>query len=269
VLPLRDNIRSYRFPLVNYMLIAVTSAAFLLQLLEGRKGDMQLVERYGMIPARVFHPERPIVLKEIEVRGPFRVPRLWRAAEPPVTPWLTLLTCIFLHGGWVHFLSNMWFLYIFGDNVEDRFGHLGYLVFYAGAGAAASATHLVTSASSEVPTIGASGAIAGVMGAYFLLFPRAMVVTLVPLFVFVDIVVLPASFFLGIWFVLQFFQGTLAITSSQAGGVAWWAHIGGFAAGVAVVFLLRQAGRLPHRSVHMLPRTQGVRRISHYGPRWP
>jgi membrane associated rhomboid family serine protease len=138
----------------------------------------------------------------------------------------------------------MWFLHIFGDNVEDRLGHIGYFVFYLGCGVAASAAHLFTNASSTIPTIGASGAIAGVMGGYMLLYPHARVLTLVPIFFIIEIMVLPAHVFLGIWFLLQFFQGTLSISATEASGVAWWAHIGGFAAGLLALHLLRKAGAL-------------------------
>jgi membrane associated rhomboid family serine protease len=207
-----------------------------------------LIERFGMIPARVVDPSARIEILDIELRRtifgiqPMHVKRL--AAESPVPAWLTLLTCIFLHGGWMHFLGNMWFLHIFGDNVEDRFGRLGYLAFYLVMGVAASAAHLASGPGSTVPTIGASGAIAGVMGAYMLLHPQAVVVTLVPIFFFIQVILLPAPFFLGIWFLLQFFQGTLSIGGTQAGGVAWWAHIGGFAAGFGAAYLLRRAGFL-------------------------
>src|SRR5262249_34301990 len=152
------------------------------------------------------------------------------APEPAISPWWTLLTCMFLHGGWLHIIGNMWFLYIFGDNVEDRLGHFGYALFYLGSGVFASLTHLLTNASSTVPTLGASGAIAGVMGAYMVLYPHARVLTLIPIFYFIQILLLPAPLFLGIWFLIQAFQGTFAITSAKEGaGVAWWAHIGGFA----------------------------------------
>ncbi len=156
----------------------------------------------------------------------------------PFSPWLTLLTCTFLHGGWMHVLGNMWFLHIFGDNVEDRLGHFGYLAFYVGCGIASSAAHLMLNASSTMPTIGASGAIAGVMGAYLYLYPRANVVALVPIFFFLQVLVVPAPLFLIVWFAMQFFEGTFAITSQSTGGVAWWAHIGGFAAGFVVAWLL-------------------------------
>jgi len=238
MIPLKDNIPSSRFPIVNVLIIGVSAVVFLVQL--SSESEQRLVERYGMIPARVLDPGRPILVRE-EVMvdtafGPEIVVRDRRAAPTPFAPWLTLLTCLFLHGGWLHFLGNMWFLYIFGDNVEDRFGHLAYLFFYLVSGVAASAIHLLTNGASTVPTIGASGAIAGVMGGYFLLFPWAKVYALVPLVFIFQIFVLPAPLFLGFWFVLQFFQGTLSITAAASGGVAWWAHVGGFLTGLFLTF---------------------------------
>ena len=238
MIPLRDNIPSRITPVVNYGLIAATTLAFVFQLTRPEGGE-DLVERYGMIPARVMNPGETIRIPD---REPVRTPRgiavreTYHEAEPsPVPEWLTLLTCVFLHGGWLHFLGNMWFLYIFGDNVEDRFGHLGYIAFYLGCGMAASAIHLASAPDSPVPTIGASGAIAGVMGAYFLMYPRARVLTLIPIFFFLYPVELPAALFLGVWFLIQFFQGTFAM---EATGVAWWAHIGGFVAGAAATWIM-------------------------------
>jgi membrane associated rhomboid family serine protease len=148
----------------------------------------------------------------------------------------------------------MWFLHIFGDNVEDRLGHVTYLLFYLLAGLAASLVHLVSGPNSTIPTVGASGAIAGVMGGYFVLYPHSRVLAAVPIFVFIQILVLPAPLFLGVWFLLQFFQGSFAIGGMEAGGVAWWAHVGGFVAGVVMVLGARMLGfarppveqRLPH-----------------------
>lgn len=256
MIPLRDNIPSQTTPVVNYALIAIGTVAFLAQL-AGDQGETRLIEQFGMIPARVIHPDRPV---EITVgyrpaqtpAGVQLVPVTREAAPAAVPAWLTLLTCIFLHGGWMHFLGNMWFLWIFGDNVEDRFGHLGYGLFYLGCGIAASAAHLAAGPDSPVPTIGASGAIAGVMGAYFLLYPRALVLTLIPIVFIFQIVVLPAPLFLGVWFVLQFFQGVASVTSMEATGVAWWAHIGGFAAGLIVAALL-------NKTDHLRPRVERVR----------
>ena len=243
MIPLKDDIPPRRTPGVNYVLIAACSFVFFLQL-SGARG---LVERYGMVPARLTGDGAPIERVEERIvrteRGPIRQRVSRTLPEAAVAPALTLLTCMFLHGGWLHFLGNMWFLHIFGDNVEDRFGHLGFLAFYLAAGVAASVAHLLANPDSTVPTIGASGAIAGVMGAYLLLYPRAMVLTLIPIFFFVDIVVLPAALFLGVWFLLQFFQGVLAV-GAAATGVAWWAHIGGFAAGLAVAWALRESGTL-------------------------
>ncbi len=261
MIPLRDNIPSRSRPVVNYGILGFTSLVFVWQLQEG-SGNGVLFERYGMIPARVFEPDRTISVEEILPREtifgvrPVRVAR--QAAASAVPAWLTILTCIFLHGGWMHFLGNMWFLHIFGDNVEDRVGHLGYLLFYVLSGVGASAAHLLANPDSLVPTIGASGAIAGVMGAYFLLYPRAMVVTLVPLFFFFEVFVLPAPIFLGIWFLLQFFQGTFAISSTAASGVAWWAHMGGFLVGLLVAYLLRNRGVLRPRVEVIRPKTDRV-----------
>lgn len=241
MIPLRDNIPSRTTPFVNYTMIAICAVAFVFQLLDESSPPGTLVEKFGMIPVRVLHPEKPVMLQELVMteRGPQLEPR---QAEPsPVPAWLTLLTCIFLHGGWLHFLGNMWFLFIFGDNVEDRVGHIGYVLFYLGCGVVASVSHLLTDPNSAIPTIGASGAIAGVMGAYFLLYPRARVLSIIPLFYIIQIAELPAPLFLGIWFLLQLLQGTMSL-SGTATGVAWWAHIGGFAIGFVVALILRSVG---------------------------
>lgn len=260
MIPLRDNIPPRTFPAVNYLIIAVCGLVFLAQLADTTDGVDHLVDNLGMIPARVFHPDEPItVQQQVLVRTRFGVEReiVERPLPtPPFSPWLTLLTCTFLHGGWMHFLGNMWFLHIFGDNVEDRFGHFGYVLFYLGCGVAASAAHLLTNASSTMPTIGASGAIAGVMGAYLYLYPRANVVALVPIIFFLQVMVVPAPLFLIIWFAMQFFEGTFAITSQSTGGVAWWAHIGGFAAGFVVAWLLGQAHQLRPPVEVVRPNTQ-------------
>lgn len=264
MIPLRDNIPSQSTPVVNYLVILCTSVVFLLQLMQ-QPGAPELVEQYGMIPARVENPEQPIPIVDRElVRTPRGLEIREReriAADTPIPPVWTLFTCILLHGGWMHFLGNMLFLYIFGDNVEDRLGHVKYLLFYCGTGVAASAAHLLASPGSTIPTVGASGAIAGVMGAYFLLYPHAKVLTLIPIIFFFQIVVIPAPIFLGIWFLLQTFQGAFAITSTQAGGVAWWAHIGGFVVGFLVTWVLRLFKRLRPHDNHVLPHTE---QITHY-----
>lgn len=256
MIPLRDNIRARRVPIVNYSLIVATTLVFLCQVQQGLD-DATLIERFGMVPQRVLDPESPVVVTSAHpVFG--RVES--ELASAVVSPWLTLLTCIFLHGGWLHFLGNMWFLHIFGDNVEDRLGRVGYLVFYLASGVAASGAHLASVPGSPVPTIGASGAIAGVMGAYLLLYPRAMVLAAIPIVVVLQVLVVPAWFFLVFWFVLQLFQG--AVMSAGTTGVAWWAHIGGFVVGAAVILGLRYAGVLKSREVIVLPRTQ---RAANYG----
>jgi membrane associated rhomboid family serine protease len=156
--------------------------------------------------------------------------------------YITLLSSMFMHGGWMHIIGNMWSLWIFGDNVEDRMGRGGFLLFYLLSGLAAGAVHIVTNPGSTVPTVGASGAIAGVMGAYLLLFPHSSVVTMVPVFFFLQVIEVPAILFLGFWFLSQLFSGTLAlaVAGTQAGGVAWWAHIGGFVVGFLWAVPLRQ-----------------------------
>jgi membrane associated rhomboid family serine protease len=260
MIPLRDNIPSRTTPIVNYTLIGLCSVAFFFQLREGNQD--RLVERYGMIPRRVAQPDEPIRVIERQLHPLGEVIQRERILEAPgFSPWLTLLTCIFLHGGWLHFLGNMWFLHIFGDNVEDRIGHLGYLIFYLVCGVAASLAHLLTNTGSPIPTIGASGAIAGVMGSYFLLYPRSQVLTIVPIFFFIHLMVIPAPIFLGIWFLLQFFQGTLSVTGDvEAGGVAWWAHIGGFVIGVAITALLKAVGETRPPVTARRAVTRGYRR---------
>ena len=265
MIPLRDNIPSRTVPVVNYAIIGLCVLAFLQQL-----GAPELTERLAMIPARVFGAGREVLIPDLDlVRTVFGVEQ--RVTMRPVLAaavpdWLTLLTCTFLHGGWLHLIGNVWFLWIFGDNVEDRLGHAGYAAFYLGCGVIASATHLLSSPGSPVPTVGASGAIAGVMGAYFLLYRGAMVVTLIPIVFYLHVMVIPAPIFLGIWFLLQLLQGSFALGDGQAGGVAFWAHIGGFAAGVATVLLLRGRLREPTTARRPLAERPGHRRI-HLGRR--
>jgi membrane associated rhomboid family serine protease len=243
MIPLRDSIKTRTTPFVNYLIIGACSLVFFQQLTTS-PGEPELVERYGMIPTRVTHPGQPVEIP-VEQRlvrtpqgGVEMMVRVREAAPSAVPPVLTLLTCIFLHGGWMHFLGNMWFLHIFGDNVEDRYGHLAYLLLYLACGVLASLAHYGSAPESAVPTLGASGAIAGVMGAYMISYPRAQVVTLLPLFIIWQIIVVPAPLFLGVWFLIQAFQGTMSITAAEATGVAWWAHIGGFVAGTAATFAL-------------------------------
>ena len=149
---------------------------------------------------------------------------------------------MFLHGGWLHVIGNMLYLWIFGDNVEDRLGRFKYILFYLFCGLVAAITHVYTDRSSTVPMVGASGAVAGVMGAYFVLYPRARVLTLIPIFFFIQFIEIPAIFFLGIWFLIQFFNGAFSL-GAGGGGVAWGAHIGGFASGALIAYIFRLWGR--------------------------
>ncbi|MFK8113283.1 MAG: rhomboid family intramembrane serine protease [Rubripirellula sp.] len=244
MIPLRDNIPSRTTPLVTYLIIGACTLAFLLQLAAGERGS-QIVEQYGMIPARLTHPEAQLIVRrQVAVQTQFGVESkvIEHQVAPPVIPaWLTVVTCMFLHGGWMHFLGNMWFLYVFGDNVEDRLGHIGYLLMYLCTGIIAALAHYITDDASMVPTIGASGAIAGVMGAYAWLYPHARVQALLPLIVIMQLIIVPAPIFLGLWFAIQTFSGISASAGGQAGGVAWWAHIGGFAAGILIALAVGRA----------------------------
>ena len=240
--PLRDNIPYVTFPVVNYAVIGICSIVFLLQLGDEADGRSVMVEQFGMIPAFISKPDQPVAIVErYEEDG--QIVQKEREIIPAVNPWITLVTCVFLHGGWLHFLGNMWFLHIFGDNVEDRLGHLGYIVFYLFCGVMASVAHLATNYGSPIPTIGASGAIAGVMGAYLVLYPHSKVTSVIPLLGFIQILIVPAPIFLGVWFLLQFVQGAASITTVQTTGVAWWAHVGGFFAGAVIAGLLRGVGQ--------------------------
>ncbi len=269
MIPLRDNIPSRTTPVVNYTMIGLCTIVFLMQM-QQEDGSERMVEQYGMIPARVTDPNRPIEIPQQQIEQTStgtQVSQTMRpAAESPIPGWLTLLTCIFLHGGWMHFLGNVWFLHIFGDNVEDCFGHVGYAIFYLAGGILASLAHLLTDPGSMIPTIGASGAIAAVMGGYFVLYPRAHVITLVPIVIILQIFVLPAPFFLGVWFVLQLIQGA---ASHAGGGVAWWAHIGGFAAGAAAAWLLEKGHIIRPPVKARLPNTDHYTHYRYHRPnRW-
>jgi membrane associated rhomboid family serine protease len=202
MIPLRDVIPSRTTPVVTIGLIAINALVFLEQWSLGPRASQQFVFDWGLIPADYS--------------------------------WLTVVTSMFLHGGFMHFGGNMLYLWIFGDNVEDRLGKARFILFYVSCGVAAALGQTLINPSSQVPMVGASGAIAGVMGAYFVMYPHSRIVTLLP-FIFVQIIEVPAIFFLGIWFLMQFLSGVGSIVQVQAGtgGVAFWAHIAGFVAGVA------------------------------------
>jgi membrane associated rhomboid family serine protease len=217
MIPLRDRNPSGSFPLVTLVIIAGCTAAFVLELSAG--GAIERVfASYALIPARV-------TLGLENGAGPLGV----------LTPFITSM---FLHGSWLHLLGNMWFLWIFGDNVEDVLGPVRYLLFYFLCGIAAGATHVLLSPGSMVPTVGASGAIAGVLAGYASLFPRARVLTLIPLVFYFQVVELPAVALLVLWFVIQGVGAFLSF-GTQGAGVAWGAHVGGFLAGLVLVRLLR------------------------------
>jgi membrane associated rhomboid family serine protease len=215
MIPLRDNIPSTRAPYVNYAIIGVNVLIFLLEISFGPHLP-EVINLLGFIPGRFL--------------GLLGHGSVTLAIFP-------MFTSMFMHAGWLHLIGNMWTLYIFGDNVEDVLGRGPFLVFYLTCGVAALIPHILFAAGSATPLVGASGAIAGVMGAYFSLFPGARVLTLVPIFIIFTVIELPAYVFLGFWFILQFFQGAFSIvgTGAAAGGVAWWAHVGGFLAGVGLI----------------------------------
>lgn len=216
MLPVKDTIRSSSFPIINWLLIGLNTVVFLFELTLSPGELSRLVSTFGLTPARLNLTD----------------PVAW-IAQP--WPYLTFFTHMFLHGGWFHFLSNVWILYIFGDNVEDRMGPGRYLIFYFLSGVIAGLAQSLIAIDSQVPSIGASGAIAGVLGAYFLLFPGARIITLIPLFFIPWFIELPAIVFLGFWFVSQLFSGLVSLPMEGAmGGVAWWAHIGGFVFGLLV-----------------------------------
>lgn len=224
MIPLKDDAPRYTVPFVTILLIVANCLIFFYQVSLGPRLDQRLVMQYGMIPARV---EAALNRGTVPV-GP--------ALEP-------FFTSMFLHSGWLHLIGNMWFLWIFGDNVEDALGHFGYLIFYLTCGIFAGITHTFFSWGSRVPAIGASGAIAGVMGAYIIFYPRAKVLTLVPLIIFFFTVRLPAWVILGYWFLLQFVSGVGSIGVQTSGGVAVWAHVGGFVLGAVIAFLIHRPQR--------------------------
>jgi hypothetical protein len=213
MIPIRDAVRSSQFPIVNVLIIGVNIIAFVWQMMQGPRLEEAFLF-YGIVPIRYSSPEVAAHFTGFEQVLPF-------------------FTSMFLHGGFLHILGNMWFLYIFGDNIEDTIGHIRYLLFYLLCGLAAGLIHLYMNWDSKIPTIGASGAIAGVMGAYFILFPRSRVLTLIPILFIPYFIEIPAFFFLGMWFVMQFLNA--AGSGGSAGGVAWWAHIGGFVFGMLLL----------------------------------
>lgn len=234
MIPLRDDIPSQTTPYVNWTLIVLNVLAFAYELSMGARID-EFVAQAAVIPALVTGPDRVLSAAD-----------LLRSTVDPALG-LRTITSMFLHGGWMHLIGNMLYLWIFGDNVEDRMGHFRYIVFYVLCGLIATYAHIVSTPRSAIPSIGASGAIAGVLGAYISLYPQAKVVSLLPLGFFTQLVRIPAVFFLGFWFLQQFLSGAIGLAAREqaSGGVAWWAHIGGFVAGVVLVRLFQRAARAP------------------------
>jgi len=211
VIPLRDVIPSRTVPYITVTIIVLNAVAWLFEVSLPPDQLNQFLTIYGVVPA-YFAPA-------------------------------TLITSMFLHGSWMHIIGNMWYLWIFGDNVEDRVGHGRFIVFYLLCGIAAGIGQIMMDPNSTLPTIGASGAIAGVMGAYFVLYPQSRVLTLIPLIIFWEVIELPAYLLLGFWFVMQLFSaGSIAVTASShgSGGVAFAAHVAGFLVGVVGVFVFRK-----------------------------
>jgi membrane associated rhomboid family serine protease len=222
MIPLKDTTPRRSLPAITLLLIAVNVAVFAYQLSLGPRAEASLIRAYGLVPHNL----------SLFVQGKATAGQ----ALPP------LFTCMFLHGGFLHIIGNMWFLWIFGANVEDSLGSFAYFLFYIVCGIGSGLTQVLFSWGSRVPSIGASGAISGILGAYIVFFPGARILTLVPLFIIWWTIRLPAAIFIGLWFVLQFLSGLGSLDSTaaaSAGGVAWWAHVGGFLLGVFFALPLR------------------------------
>ena len=232
-LPLKDINPTERKPAVTYGLIAANVAVFLYQLSLGAARNTAFVAAFGAVPYEITH------MKDLVGNIPGGLPIEHVAGPHPI--WLTLFTSMFMHGGFWHIASNMLFLWIFGNNVEDILGPVKFLLFYVACGLAAAAAHIATAPSSTVPTIGASGAISGVVGAYLIAFPNARVLSLLFLGFFIRLVAVPAFVVIIVWFAIQFISGLASLGAAQTAGIAWFAHIGGFIAGVALIHAM--AGR--------------------------
>jgi len=218
MIPIRDTIPSRRRPAVTFAIITACALVFLVEEVVSPEALDRMMFTGGLVPALFTNPE-------------------WAGLSGlSHGPW-NFLSYMFMHGGWMHLIGNMWFLWLFGDNVEDRLGRPRFLLFYLSCGVIAALAQFALTPGSRFPLVGASGAISGVMGAYFLLYPGARIVTVIPVFIFIQLVEVPAFVFLGIWFLLQFFSGTaeIAVSTGNSGGVAFWAHIGGFVAGMLLL----------------------------------
>lgn len=226
MIPLRDNIPHRFKPIGVGIIIAINTLFFLYEMGLSRADLARLFHLLGVVPARFFHPDWA----------------QWMGY--PAGGTISFLSHMFLHSGWLHFLANMWILWIFADNVEDTMGTIRFLFFYLLCGLLALLVHMLFNMDSSVPVVGASGAIAGVMGAYFVLYPHARVLTFLPIFFIPYLIELPAVLFLGVWFLIQVLSGLFSSVASQSGaGVAWWAHAGGFIAGLLLLPLFKDDKR--------------------------
>ncbi len=245
MIPLRDILPTRRFPVVNWVIIATNVAAFILQLgVRGSVGDQayeDFIRTWGFVPATL-------------------------TTSGGLAPFVPIVTSMFMHGGWMHIIMNLWFLYIFGDNVEDALGRVRYPIFYLFCGVGAAVAQYAIDPASTVPMVGASGAIAGVIGAYLVFYPRARVVTLLPIFVFLQIIELPAFLYILLFFVADnLLRGIGSLASHAQGGVAFWAHLGGFAAGMILGPLTRRRDQplLDPKDYVRPPRRYGYRDSRH------
>ncbi len=218
MIPIKDTIPRRTYPFTTLAIIVLNLLVFAFELSLPERSQNAFIYLFGLVPARYTHPA-------------------WAVVQGlPLDNYWPFVTNLFLHGGWLHIIGNMWFLYLFGDNVEDRLGHVRFFLFYLFAGVAANLVHFWVNQDSTMPVIGASGAIAGVMAAYLRLFPRARIVTLIPILFFPFFFEVPAVLFMGFWFLMQVFSGAVSLAvADTGGGIAWWAHIGGFAVGFLLV----------------------------------
>jgi membrane associated rhomboid family serine protease len=229
MIPLKDMMPRRSVPVVTLLLIAVNLIVFVHQLSLPPAQAEAFVRMYGLVPAKI----------QLAWAG-----HHYSLADALIP----VFTCMFLHGGWLHIIGNMWFLWIFGANVEDRLGAIGYLFFYLVCGIASGLMQVIFSWGSHLPSIGASGAISGILGAYLVFFPSSRILTLVPLFIIWFTWQIPALVFIGLWFVIQFLSGVGSLSDPRAarlGGVAWWAHIGGFLTGVLLARIIKPLDRRP------------------------
>jgi membrane associated rhomboid family serine protease len=226
MIPLKDLNPRRNFPVITLLLILANVIVFIYQITLPAAAAEAFVRNWALTPSHI----------KLALEG---------HRYTPLQAFLPLFTCMFLHGGFLHIIGNMWFLWLFGDNVEDQFGPIGYLVFYIFCGLGSGVTQVAFSWGSKVPSLGASGAISGVLGAYIVFFPRAKILTLIPLLILFFTVRIPAAVFIGIWFLMNFLSGVSSLGVLNSGGVAWWAHVGGFLLGVLIAGFAKLVHREP------------------------